>query len=265
MPRAFWKGVISFGMVVIPIRMYIATESRSLSFHLLHKKCHSRPKQVLHCEQDGEYFSLKDTVRGYEYAKGQYLVLDEDDFKRVPLRTAHSIDIMGFVKSSEIDLLYFQNNHYIEPEELGLKPFSLLNRVLSQSGRLGLAKVSFQKREHLGVLRPHGDLMVLTTLFYSDEIISPPQINSSQSAYSETELKMAESLVEAMAMPFNPQSYHDQYKTALKQLVDAKLQGVALKAPEEPETRVEDLMEALKASLAAARHKPAPVSTGKAH
>jgi DNA end-binding protein Ku len=255
MPKAFWKGVISFGMVVIPVKMYVATEAKSLSFHLLHKKCLTRPKQVLHCEKDNEYFSIKDTVRGYEYAKEQYLVLDENDFKKVPLRTAHSINILGFVEVKSIDPIYYQSSHYIEPEELGAKPFALMNRVLTQSGRVGLAKVSFARREHLCALRPLDDLMALNTMYYYDEIVSHKDLKPGKQTLAEAEVKMAKSLVEAMAITFDPKAYKDEYVAALKEVVEAKMKGVAIKAPEEPKAEVDDLMEALKASLAEARQK----------
>ncbi len=257
MPKAFWKGVISFGMVVIPVKMYIATEAKSLSFHLLHKKCLTRPKQVLHCDKDKEYFSIKDTVRGYEYAKEQYLVLDEDDFKKVPVHTAHTINILGFVEAKTIDTIYYQSSHYLEPEELGAKPFALLNKVLTQGSRVGLAKVSFARREHLCALRPLDDLMALTTMYYQDEIVSHKELKPSKPQLTETEVKMAASLVDAMAAKFDPKDYKDEYVTALKTVVEAKLKGVKIKAPpDEPQAEVEDLMEALKASLALARQKP---------
>jgi DNA end-binding protein Ku len=265
MPKAFWKGVISFGMVVIPVKMYVATEAKNLSFHLLHKKCLTRPKQVLHCEQDSEYFSLKDTVRGYEYAKEQYLVLDDADFKTVPVRTAHSIDILGFVEAKDIDTIYYQSSHYVEPEELGAKPFALLNQVLAQRGRVGLAKVSFQRREHLCCLRPLDDLMALTTLYYQDEIVSHKDLKPAKPALAESELKMAASLVEAMSTSFDPGAYKDNYRAALKAVVEAKMKGVTLKSPDEPKAGVADLMEALKASLAEARQKSKTRQTVKAN
>jgi DNA end-binding protein Ku len=261
MPKAFWKGIISFGMVVIPVKMYVATEAKTLSFHLLHKKCLTRPKQVLHCEKDDEYFSIKDTVRGYEYAKDQFVVMDDGDFQNVPLRTAHAIDIQGFVPAGAIDPIYFQSSHYVEPEELGRKPFALLNRVLQESGRAGLAKVTFQKREHLCALRPLDNLMVLTTLYYKDEILSHPESKSGQVVLSEAENKMAASLVDAMTVQFDPTAYRDKYAVALKEAVEAKLKGVAAPKQPEPEPEIADLMEALKSSLAAARKKT-PVKVG---
>ena len=153
MPRAFWKGVISFGLVAIPVKMYIGTESKTLSFHLLHKKCLTRPKQVLHCETDDEYFSIKDTVRGYEINKEQYVVIEDDDFEKVPIKTSHSIDILGFIEAKEIDPIYYSGIHYLEPEELGVKSFQLLKEALIKTGRLGIGKVTFQHKEHLGCLR----------------------------------------------------------------------------------------------------------------
>jgi DNA end-binding protein Ku len=260
MPKAFWKGVISFGMVVIPVKMYVATEAKTLSFHLLHKKCLTRPKQILHCEKDEEYFNLKDTVRGYEYAKDQYLVMDENDFQKIPLRTAHTIDIQGFVAAGSIDPLYYQNSHYVEPEELGFKPFALLNQVLSKSDRVGLAKVTFQKREHLCVLRPREDLMVLNTLYYQDEIISQPKSKRAKPVLNEAEQKIAASLVDAMTVPFDPAAYQDKYAVALKEAVESKLKGVAVPTQPEPEPEIADLMEALKASLAAARQKSVAIA-----
>src|SRR4030042_5122124 len=119
MARAFWKGVISFGRVAMPVKMYVGTQGKSLSFRLLHKKCLTRPKQVLHCETDNEYFGIKDTVRGYEVAKDEYVVLKDSDFEKVPIKTAHVIDITGFVQADEIDPSYYSAIHYIEPEELG--------------------------------------------------------------------------------------------------------------------------------------------------
>jgi DNA end-binding protein Ku len=257
MSRAFWKGVISFSMVVIPVKMYVATETSTISLHLLHKKCLTRPKQVLHCEKDNEYFSQKETVRGYEYTKGQYVVLDEKDFDSVPVKTAHAIDIQGFVKAQEIDPIYFQNSHYLESEELGAKPFAMLRDILQKTNRIGIAKVTFQKREHLCALRPSGKILVLHTLYYPGEIISSQDLEATRVELSAKELELANSLVEAMDTPFQPEKYKDEYRTALKKIIDMKLKGVEIIVPKEPKLEVTDLMSALKASLESTRKKPA--------
>ena len=255
MARAFWKGAISFGMVVIPVKMYVATDPRTLNFHLLHKKCLTRPKQVLHCEKADEYFSMKETVRGYEYAKDQYIVLDDNDFKKVPIKTAHSINILGFVEAQHIDSIYYQNSHYIEPEELGAKPFALLKEVLTRTNRVGISKVAFQRREHLCALSPLDSIMVLHTLYYHDEILSHEEIKPPKVKMADAELEMATSLVKTMAISFKPAEYKDDYQESLKELVEAKLKGVEPKAIEEPKIEIPDLMAALKASIEAQKKK----------
>jgi DNA end-binding protein Ku len=260
MAKAFWKGVISFGMVVIPVKMYVATETKSISFHVLHKKCLTRPKQVWHCEKDDEYFPTRETVRGYEYGKEQYIVLDEADFQKIPVKTAHSIGILGFVAAQEIDPLYYQNSHYIEPESLGVKPFSLLNSALTRTKKVGLAKEVFQRKEHLCVLRPLGSIMALHSLYYPDEILSYSDLVQPDQKNTPAEMEMASSLVNAMAMPFKPEEYKDEYVKGLKKMVEAKLKGVELKAPPEPKVEIPDLMAALKASLAEAKKKRKPVA-----
>jgi DNA end-binding protein Ku len=257
MPKAFWKGVISFGLVAIPVRMYVGAESKQISFHLLHKKCLTRPKQVLHCEVDNEYFSVKETVRGYEIAKGQFVVVDDKDLEKVPIRTSRAIDILGFVDIKEIDPMYYYNIHYIEPEELGAKPFRLLKEALRQTGRAGIAKVSFQRREHLGCLRPLDDILVLHTLHYEDEIQPRSEISPPQLEYTDAEFNMALSLVKAMATDFRPKDYKDRYEEALKKLVEAKIAGKKITAPEAPKAEIGDLMTALRASIQAARKEPA--------
>jgi DNA end-binding protein Ku len=253
MARAFWKGVISFGMVVIPVKMYVATETRPISFHVLHKKCLTRPRQVWFCEHDEQYIDAHDTTRGYEYAKDQYLVMDEEDFKKVPVKTSRTIDIQSFTEAQEIDSIYYQDSHYLEPEELGAKPFSLLREVLHKTNRVGIAKVTFQRREHLCALRPLDDILVLHTLYYPQEIIDHSEISPAKQKLSPSEMEMATSLVNTMAGSFRPEEYRDEYQEALKKLIEAKLKGVELKVPEEKKVEIPDLMSALKASIEAAR------------
>jgi len=257
MPRAFWKGVISFGLVAIPVKMYVGTETKTISFHLLHKKCLTRPKQVLHCETDNEYFSIKDTVRGYEVAKDQYVVLNDADFENVPVKTSHSINILGFVEANELDPIYYSDIHYLEPEELGAKPFQLLKEALVKTGRVGIGKVTFQRREHLCCLRPLGDIIVLHSLHYANEIISQKEIAPAKTKVTEAELNMALSLVKAMAKHFNPAEYKDEYHEALKQVVEAKIKGQKIIAPAMPKMEMGDLMAALRASIEAAKKEPA--------
>ena len=255
MPRAFWKGVISFGMVAIPVRMSVATESKTLAFHFLHKKCLTRPKQVLYCPEDEIYFNQSDTVRGYEYIKGQYVVFEDADFDKVPVHTTHSIDIIGFVHASEIDTIYYSGSHYLEPEQLGVKPFTLLKNVLEKTGMVGIAKVAFQRREHLCCLRPLDKILALHTLHYKDEILPVDDLAPEEPKIAAAELSMATKLVEAMTTTFKPEEYKDEYSIAVKEMVDAKLKGLEIKAPEIPKIEIEDLMKALRESVAIAGRK----------
>lgn len=252
MPAAFWKGVISFGMVAIPVRMSIATESKTVTFHYLHKKCLTRPKQVLYCPEDEMYFNTRETVRGYEYAKNQYVIFGEDDFNKVPVRTTHSIDIIGFVDAKEIDAIYYSGSHYLKPEELGVKPFTLLKTALEKTGMVGIAKVAFQRREHLCCLRPLDKILVLHTLHYKQDILSLDELIPPEQELSTAELAMATKLVEVMTTSFKPDEYRDEYSLALKEMVKAKLKGVEIKAAEVPKVEIEDLMTALRASVSAA-------------
>ena len=249
MPKAFWKGAISFGMVVIPVKMSVATETKSISFHVLHKKCLTRPKQIWHCEKDNEYFSSAETVRGYEYAKEQYVVLEENAFNKVPVKTIHSINITGFVGMNEIDPLYYHGNHYLEPEELGIKPFALLRDALVKTKRVGVAKITLQKREHLCCLRPLDDIMILQTMYFQDEILPRTEAAPTKQQLASTELDMAVSLVNTMAMSFKPAEYKDEYVIALKKVVEAKVRGVEIKIPKPLKIEPIDLMSALKISI----------------
>jgi DNA end-binding protein Ku len=257
MARAFWKGVISFGMVAIPVRMSLATEKKTPGFHLLHKKCLTRPRQVLYCAADDEYFSIKETVRGFEYTKDQFVVLTESDFEKVPVKTSHSINIISFVEEKGIPHLYFSDSHYLEPEELGAKPFRLLRETLMKTQRLGIAKVSFQRREHLACLRPLDSILLLQTMHFQDEILPEPL--APEAEFTAQELEMATALVKVMAKPFKPEEYKDEYQQALQKVIEAKVRGEKLVSPKAPKVEVGDIMAALRASITAAKKEPAGV------
>lgn len=253
MARSFWKGVISFGMVAIPVKMYVATETKTTSFHVLHKKCHNRLKQMWYCPVDDQYLSLQDSVKGYEYAPDQYVVLDDKDFEKVPVKTLHSINITGFVESKEIDPIYFRGSHYLEPDELGVKPFLLLREALAKTHRLGIAKVTFQRQEHLCCLRPLDDLLVLHTMYFHDEILPKDQLAPAKQAVNRDELEMATRLIDTMAKSFKPEDYKDEYHAALKKLIEAKIEGQEIKTPKESKVVIKDLMEALRTSIETAK------------
>jgi DNA end-binding protein Ku len=259
MPRAFWKGVISFGMVAIPVKMYTATETRAINFHLLHKACMTRIKQVMFCPTDNEYVERKDTARGYEFARGHYTILSDEDFEKIPLKTAHAINILRFVEEKEIDPIYYYGSHYIEPEELGMKPFRLLCEALKKTSLVGIGKVVLQRREHLCCIRPFGEIMALDTIHYQDEIIPADQIVKPKADINQEEMEMAESLIKVMAGHFEPAKYKDEYRSALKEIVEAKVKGEKIITPTPQKIEIGDLMASLRASIEAAKKEPVPV------
>jgi DNA end-binding protein Ku len=236
--------------------MYVATHYKPVSFRVLHKKCLTRPHEEWYCEKDDEYFTSEDAVKGYEYAKGQYIVMDESDFEKVPVATQHAVDILSFVDAADVDPVYYHNSYYLEPEDIGAKPYALLREVLLKTKRVGIAKVSFQKREHLCTLRPMGDIIALHTMYYEDEVLASKELKAPEQKLTAAELTLAETLVKTLEKPFKPAEYKDDYREALKKVVDAKLKGVELKAPKTPKAvESADLMKALRESLENARKR----------
>jgi DNA end-binding protein Ku len=259
MARSIWKGSLQFGMVNIPVALYVATESTSkVSFNLLCPDHRTRIKNKRWCPV-GEH-EVASTVKGYEYEKGQYVIFGEDDLEKLPLKSSRSIDIAGFIKDEELPgELYFQSAYYLEPDKSAQKPYALLKKTLEKTGRVAVAKFALRERERLVSMRAHDDVLVLNTLHWPDEIRSIEDLNLPEDMkVSPAELKMAESLVEMMAMKFDPSEFRDEYKQAFEQIVDAKVKGREdlVEAPEaEAETTVIDLMSALKASVAKAKEE----------
>lgn len=249
MAKAFWRGAISFGMVAIPVRVYVATEHRTPGFHYLHKKCLTRPKQVWYCPTDDEYIGLKDMDKGFEYAKDQYVVLDEADFKKVAVKSTHTIDIFGFVKLKEIDPIYYYAGHYLQPEDIGVKPFCLFRDALLKTQTVGLARVTFQRREYLCCLRPKDSTVTLHTLYYKSEVRPIAEILPPEQTANQQELEVAVSLINVMATSFKPEDYKDAYSAALQKVIEAKVEGKEIKAPKMPKVEAVDLMTALRKSI----------------
>jgi DNA end-binding protein Ku len=259
MPRSIWKGSMQFGMVNIPVALYVATESTSkVSFNLLCPDHKTRIKNKRWCPV-GEH-EVASTVKGYEYEKGQYVIFTEDDLGKLPLKSSRSIDIAGFVKDEELPgELYYENAYYLEPDKGAQKPYALLMKTLEKTGRVAVAKFALRERERLVSMRAHDNVLVLNTLHWPDEIRSVEELNLPEDVkVVPAELKMAESLVEMMAMEFDPTDFRDEYKQAFEKIVEAKVKGREdlVEAPEpEAETAVADLMSALKASVAKAKEE----------
>lgn len=254
MARAIWRGAITFGMVHIPVRLYTATESKDVSFRQLHRDDHSRVRYLRWCPVDERELAPEEIVRGYEYAKDSYVVLEEKEFEGLPVASKHTITLSAFVEAAEIDPIYYEKSYYLEADETGEKPFALLLRALRERGLTGIAKIAIRNREQLCALRASGDALVLETLLHADEI-RPVVGEVGDVEVSDPELQMALSLIEMMREPFDPASYTDDYREALTALITAKLEGgevVTGEVAPQPATQVVDLMAALRASVDAA-------------
>jgi DNA end-binding protein Ku len=254
--RSIWKGVISFGMISIPVRLYPATENKDVAFHQLHKECNSRLKLRRWCAVCGREVEQAEIVRGYEYAKGQYIIVADEDLDRLPLPSKHTIQLSAFVPAAEIDPLYHERSYYLEPDEVGLKPYALLLRALEAKSVMALANIAFRSRERLCALRPVDGVLMLDTLFYADEVRSDRHPQLPAVKVSERELDMAYALIDVLSEDFAPEEHRDHYREALMELIQEKLQGQEVVAPPaEPMGQVTDLMAALKASVEAARRR----------
>jgi len=254
MARAIWSGAISFGMVNIPVKLMGATESKYICFHLLHSTCGTRLKQVRWCPTDEVEVPWNETVRGYEYAKGEYVTLTDEDFEKLPLPSRHTIDLSAFVSESEIDPVYYERSYYLEPDERGEKAYALLLKALQKKGLTALATITIRKKEQLCAIRPRDGVILLETLYYPDEIRQAPATEVDRVRVNERELDMAFTLIELLRKPFDPEEYRDHYREALQQLIEAKLEGhEVVTAPAARDTKVIDLADALRRSVEQAR------------
>jgi len=263
-----WKGVVSFGMVSIPIRLYNATESTSkVSFRQLCPEHNAPISYKRWCAEGDHEVTYSEIKRGYEIGKDRYVIIEDKDLDNLPLPTAHAIDIEEFVPTDDIEPgLYFDNAYYVEPEELGKKPYQLLRRALEATNRMAIAKIALRDKEHLCALHPNGNSLVMNTLHWPDEIRSTEGLKGLEGEVkiNPKELEMAKALIESLADNFDASRYKDNYREAVMKVVEAKMQGEVIEAPEVPQPgKVMDLMEALRASVEqakksrAAREKPA--------
>jgi DNA end-binding protein Ku len=260
MPRSMWKGAISFGLVTIPVSVYPVTEEKSLKFNQLHDEDGGRIRYKRVCEKDGEEVSYDHIVKGFEVEKDRYVILDDEDFDKVPVESSRAIDIERFVDLDEIDPVMFKKSYYLIPEATGAKAYALLREAMSQDGRVGIAKVSFRDKEHLAALRFKDEAFVLETMYWPDEIRDAEFGDVDVDVkVRDQELAMARQLIESLTAEWEPEAYTDEYREALMQIVEAKINGEEIEVIEpEPTAKVVDLMEALKASVAAAKNDDQP-------
>ncbi|MEW9553454.1 Ku protein [Nonomuraea sp. NPDC050783] len=256
--RSIWKGAISFGLVTVPIKLYSATEQKDVSFHQVHREDGGRIRYKRVCQTDGEEIPYTDVAKGYELDSGEMVVLTDEDFEDLPLSTSHRIDVLQFSPADQIDPIYFSKAYYLEPDEEGAKPYVLLRDALESSGQVAVVKVALRQRESLATLRVREGVFVLETMLWPDEIRTPDfEFLDEDIEVRPQELKMAESLINTMVADFDPSEYHDAYREALQQVIEAKVEGKeVVAAPEKEEAGpAVDLMAALRASVEAAKRE----------
>ena len=252
--HAMFKGTISFGLVSIPIKMFAATEEKDIRFRSIHKKCHTPIKYQKVCPNCNEEVKPDDIVKGFEYDPGKFVIVSNEDIESAKAEVqARSIEIVDFVALSEIDPIYFDKTYYLAPQpEMGDKAYSLLREAMSRSGRIAVAKVTMRDKQTLCVLRVYGEALVMETIFYPDEIRPVSEVPSlpHEAKIDAKEMDIAEKLISNLTTAFDPSKYTDEYREALRDVIDAKIKGKQIVTqPNAPETNVIDLMEALKKSV----------------
>ncbi|NUT41783.1 MAG: Ku protein [Thermoactinospora sp.] len=263
--RSIWKGAISFGLVTIPVKLYSATEQKDVSFHQVHREDGGRIRYKRVCTKCGEEVAYADIAKGYELATGEIVVLTDEDFEGLPLSTSRRIDVLQFSPADQIDPIYFAKSYFLEPDAQGAKPYVLLRNALESSGQVAVVKVALRQRESLATLRVRDGVFVLETMLWPDEIRKPEfDFLDEDIEVRAQELKMAESLIATMESDFDPNEYHDTYREALQQVIEAKIEGKEVVAAPETEEAgpAVDLMAALRASVEAAK-KERGTSTAK--
>ncbi len=253
MPRAIWSGPVSFGLVNIPVNLYPATKSRSVSFRQLHAEDNTPINYAKVCPNDGKTLAADEIVKGYEFEKGRFVVLEERDFESVNVRKGRAIEIINFVKLDEVDPIYYQKSYYLGPAESSRKAYLLLLTAMQKQNRAGLAKFSLREKQHLAVLRPMSGALLLETLYYHDEVRSVKDLDltGEEVKLEQSELELAEGLVEKMTASFDLSLYRDEYREELLEVIRRKIKGRQITVPKlEPLAPVVDIMDALKKSIA---------------
>ncbi|HHW75145.1 MAG TPA: Ku protein [Firmicutes bacterium] len=263
--RPLWKGSVSFGLVNIPVRLFAATEKKNVRFRYLHEPCRTPVEYRKVCPTCNKEIAMEEIVRGYEYEKGRFVIIDESDFARIPAETSRTIAIVDFVRDEEVDPLYYDRSYYLAPGETGEKAFQLLMQSMAEAGLVAIIRIVLRSRQALGVLRVYRDSLALETMFYPDEVRPTselPQWNRDLKM-QESELEMARQLIANLTAPFSPDKYTDEYRAALLEIIDGKIKGEEVFIASSPEKgEVIDLAEALKASVEATRRGASKKAAG---
>ncbi len=255
MATTVWKGHLTFGLVSFPVKLFTAARSEGISFNQLHKSDNSRIKQVIYCQAEDKPIPRSEIVKGYEYEKDRYVVIEDEDIKKMAPSSAKVMEILEFVKTAEVDPIYFESSYYMAPDEAGQKPYALLYDTLKRTGYVGVAKIAMHNREHIVIFRPGAHGLLMHTMYYANEVRRVEEFRTDTGLVKEQELKLGRDAggIPGPA-PFEPQKYHDTYLDNLQALIDAKIKGQEVVTPPTAEpAKVIDIMQALKQSLAASQ------------
>jgi len=258
MAASAWKGFINFGLVSIPVRLYPAARKQPIRLHQIHAKCRTRLRRPLYCPTCERIVDRSEVVKGYEYEKNQYVLVEPDEVRKIAPPSSRSMEILEFVDLKEVDPLYFDSSYFVAPEESGQKPYRLLQQGMEETGRAAIAKVAMHEREYLVILRPRPKSLALHTMYFENEIRFASEYNDSSSTKLKAqEINLAKQLIESLEAPFDPAKYRDEYQKRLGELLKAKQEGKEIATEAKPRLApVVDMMEALKKSLAARSKKP---------
>lgn len=266
--RALWKGAITFGLITIPVKLYSAVSEKGVKFHMLHESDGGRIKYKRECSVCGQEVAWEDIARGFEYSKDHYVMFSDEDFDALEVDSVRAIDVVSFVPLEQIDPIYYNKTYYVAPDPSGVKAYKLLAEALEAEGQVGIAKVALRDKEHLATIRLKDDMFVLETMHWPDEIRAPEfEELDKKIDVRDNEVKMARQLVQQLSTDFDPDAFSDEYREAVEAMVEKKVEGQEITvaaAPEEEPTKVVDLMEALKASVEAAKKNKKASSAKKA-
>src|SRR5437868_1656465 len=251
MAASVWTGYLTFGLISMPVRLFSGARSNHVSFHMLHRDDHVRVKQQLVCPEEDKVIGRDEIVKGYEFRKGEYVIIEPEELKRIEPKTAKAMEILEFVKASEIDPIYFESSYYLMPEEAGQRPYALLVRALEESEYVAIAKLSMHNREYTVFLRPYENGLMLHTMYYSGEVKRVENFGDIKVQLKDAEVKVAHQLIEALEAKWDPDKYYDTFEENVKKLIKARLEGREVTEVEKPRkpAPVVDLMAALKQSL----------------
>ncbi|QKY70530.1 Ku protein [Lentibacillus sp. CBA3610] len=266
--HTMWKGTISFGLVNIPVKMHAATENKDVKLRNLHKECQTPVKYQKVCPNCNREIENDEIVKAYEYAKNKFVVLDDEELENLKKeQTDKAVEIMDFVNLDEIDPIYFEKSYYLSPNEGGAKSYGLLRSALEDTGKIGIAKMMIRSKEQLAVIRIYQNTLVVETIHYPDEVRDVKDVPNvpAENNPEEKELETAKMLIDQMSAEFDPEKYHDEYRTALMDLIEAKKNGDEVTTAEEKQTpdNVTNLMDALQESLNRAQKDTKPKAKRK--